>query len=202
MCESVSSCAARGSPAWQIPGQRGGQGQVTWGARTLPGPASLVLPVTQQQGTHRGAVGSTSLWVNLSISRGVALLIQVPSIVPTVILHHSLCPFHLRGSLPVPECSAAGQWVPLLVSSRTARPEPPSRRSPGGPGTGEPGPGALLGLGVLGLFPTPQRSGCIPTMLPGAILSRSLPAMGRGALCVTMCDPHLCPETLPKLHVM
>lgn len=117
-------------------------------------------------------------------------------------LHHSLCPFHLRGSLPVPECSAAGQWVPLLVSSRTARPEPPSRRSPGGPGTGEPGPGALLGLGVLGLFPAPQRSGCIPTMLPGAILSRSLPAMGRGALCVTMCDPHLCPETLPKLHVM
>lgn len=51
MCESVSLC---GSPVWQIPGQGSEHGRVTWGARTLPGSASLVLAVPQQQGTHKG----------------------------------------------------------------------------------------------------------------------------------------------------
>lgn len=201
MCESVSSCAARGSPAWQIPGQRGGQGQMTWGTRTLPGPASLVLPVTQQQGTHRGAVGSTSLWVNLSISRGVALLIQVPSIVPTVIPSITPCVPSTsvapsRSQSAVLLGSGSLSWCPLALHGLS---HPPGAAQ-GVLGQENQGLELCSGWGCWGSFPLPSAAAASPPCSLVPFFPVHCQPWEEG-LCVWQCVTHIsalrpCPSSM------
>lgn len=221
MCVPVPTC---GSPARHIPWQGAEQGQVTWGTRTPPWSSQPCPGCDTAAGdTLWGAVGS--LWMNPSISPSVPSVIGwVPSITcPRSSYHPHWCPLHHfpgplhhsgataapgpAGSRPVPKSSAAGAVGPSpgARSHCTARPGPPSRRSPEDPGAGKTGAWGLWSVReVLGLCPTPWLSVCVPAVLPGAVLARSLPAdpeapagaTGRGALCMLMCVPTSLPKAL------